>query len=202
MQDDDRRPALYQAFDHAAQVTDRVQPGQLALPTACPDYDVAALVDHLVGAAHRTVALGRGESPTAAEFPHVELSDAPQEIRRAGGEARAAWADDARLRATVTMPWGETYTGSTLVDMYLAELATHAWDLADATGQELSADDLAGTALAGARAMLRPEYRNTMGKGNPYGSELTPPAGATPWEGLAAFMGRSPVGAAPGAPAA
>ena len=32
-------------------------------------------------------------------------------------------------------PWGEEYTGATLVDMYLAELAAHAWDLARATGQ-------------------------------------------------------------------
>ena len=32
------------------------------------------------------------------------------------------------------MPWGEEYTGATLVDMYLAELAAHAWDLARATG--------------------------------------------------------------------
>ena len=199
MQDDDRRPALYQAFEHAAEVTERVEPGQLGLPTACPDYDVAALVDHLVGAAHRTVALGRGENPTAAEFPHVELAEAPQELRHAGDEAREAWADDVWLEATVTMPWGETYTGSTLVDMYLAELTTHTWDLADGTGQELSDDDLASTALAGARAMLRPEYRNTMGRGNPFGSELAPPPGATPWEGLAAFMGRSSVRAAPAA---
>jgi uncharacterized protein (TIGR03086 family) len=199
MPNEDRRPALYRAFDHAAEVTERVDPSQLGLPTACPEYDVAALVDHLVGAAHRTVALGRGENPTAAEFPHVELAEAPQQLRRAGDEARAAWADDARLEATVTMPWGETYTGSTLVDMYLAELATHAWDLADATGLELPEKDLAGTALLAARAMLRPEYRNTMGKGNPFGSELAPTPGATPWECLAAFMGRSSVRTAPAA---
>jgi hypothetical protein len=31
------------------------------------------------------------------------------------------------------MPWGEEYTGATLVDMYLAELAAHTWDLARAT---------------------------------------------------------------------
>ena len=33
------------------------------------------------------------------------------------------------------MPWGEEYPGGIVVDMYLAELATHAWDLARATGQ-------------------------------------------------------------------
>ena len=40
------------------------------------------------------------------------------------------------------MPWGEDYLGTTLVNMYLAELAAHAWDLAFATGQldRLAAD--------------------------------------------------------------
>ena len=45
------------------------------------------------------------------------------------------------------MPWGEEYTGATLVDMYLAELTAHAWDLARATGQidKLDFPRLAGT---------------------------------------------------------
>ncbi|MHB8328593.1 MAG: TIGR03086 family metal-binding protein, partial [Acidimicrobiales bacterium] len=189
----DRRPALFQAFEHAADVVAGVEPGQLGLPSACPEYDVAALVDHLVGAGHRAVALGRGETPTGDEFPHVELADAPEQLRRAGKEAQAAWSDDARLAATITMPWGETYTGSTLVDMYLAELATHAWDLAAATDQ-LSAlhTELAVTALDGARSMLKPEYRNLMGDGSPFGTEVQAPVEATAWERLAAFMGRQP----------
>ncbi len=40
-----------------------------------------------------------------------------------------------QLVARHAMPWGEEYTGATLVDMYLAKLAAHAWDLARATGQ-------------------------------------------------------------------
>jgi len=77
------------------------------------------------------------------------------------------------------MPWGETYTGFTLVDMYLAELATHTWDLAAATDQLGRLDsDLAATALDGARAMLKPGYRNLMGDGSPFGTEV--PAGPEP----------------------
>jgi hypothetical protein len=50
------------------------------------------------------------------------------------------------------MPWGEVYTGATLVDMYLAELAAHAWGLARATGQIDKLDpSLALPALEGAR---------------------------------------------------
>jgi hypothetical protein len=45
---------------------------------------------------------------------------------------------------------GEEYTGATLVDMYVAELAAHAWDLARATGQVDKLDpSLAWPALEG-----------------------------------------------------
>jgi uncharacterized protein (TIGR03086 family) len=189
----DHRLALFQAYEQAAAVVEGVEPVQLGGPTPCPDYDVATLVDHLVGAARRAVALGRGETPTGEEFPHVELAAAPAALRSAGREAQAAWSDDARLGAMLTMPWGETYSGTTLVDMYLAELAAHAWDLAVATDQLGRLDcDLAGTALDGARAMLKPEYRNRMGEGSPFGSEVPAPGDATAWERLAAFMGRQP----------
>lgn len=189
----DHRAPLVRSYSHAADVVAGVTPGQLNASTPCPAYDVGALVDHLVGAGHRAVALGRGQTPTGEDFPHVELTRAPDELRQAGADAEQAWSDDARLAANVTMPWGETYTGSTLVDMYLAELATHAWDLAMATGQLDRLDqDLAPVALDAARAMLKPEYRNMVEPGSPFGSQVPAPADATAWEALAAFMGRQP----------
>lgn len=189
----DRRSAFFTAYDHAASMVERVEPSQLRGPTPCPDYDVATLVDHLVGAGERAVALGRGERPSGVEFPHVELAGAPEQLRRAGEQARRAWAADSSLDAKVEMPWGETYDGATLVDMYLAELAAHTWDLAFATGNLEHLDDrLAPTALDGARAMLKPQYRNLQAPGSPFGSEVEPPAGAGAWERFAAFMGRSP----------
>jgi len=189
----DRRPALFQAYRHAAELVASVEPDELRLPTPCADFDVAALVDHLVGAGHRAVALGRGEAPSGEEFPHVELGDAPEQLRRAGKDAETAWAGDACLSATIEMPWGETYTGATVVDMYLAELATHTWDLAVATGQVGRLEpELAATSLEAAQAMLKPEYRNLVGPGSPFGAEVEAPAGATAWERLASFMGRQP----------
>jgi uncharacterized protein (TIGR03086 family) len=186
----DRRAALVAAYDHAAQVVAAVRPDQLAGPTPCPDYDVATLVDHLVGAGWRTVELGRGHTPTGAEFPHVDLAEAPGQLRKAGGEAATAWTAD-RLTATTTMPWGQTYNGFTLVDMYLSELMAHAWDLAVATGHRPSCDqDLAAAALTAAHAMLRPEYRDMMGVGNPFGAEQPAGDGASTLERFAAFMGR------------
>ena len=91
------------------------------------------------------------------------------------------------------MPWGEEYTGANLVDMYLAELATHAWDLARATRQLDRLDpSLALPALEGARAWIKPQYRDLVEPGAPFGAEVPLPAGADNWERLAAFMGRDP----------
>ena len=189
----DRREPFVAAYAYAAEVVAGVRPDQLAGPTPCPDYDVGTLIDHLVGAGWRAVALGRGETPTGEEFPHVELTDAPEQLRKAGHEAAAAWTED-RLSTTTTMPWGETYAGSTLVDMYLSELIAHGWDLAVAIDQTPSCDEeLASSALAAARAMLRPEYRDMMGLGNPFGAEQPAGDDATTLDRFAAFMGR-PIG--------
>jgi hypothetical protein len=80
----------------------------------------------------------------------VELSDAPGQLRHAAEDAAQAWDDDSTLSSKFTMPWGEEYTGATLVDMYLAELAAHAWDLARATRQIDELDpSVAVTALEG-----------------------------------------------------
>ncbi len=118
-------------------------------------------------------------TPPGDESPHVELSDAPAQLRCAAKETAEAWADEAALSSRFTMPWGEEYTGATLVDMYLAELAAHAWDLARATGQpdlaratgQLDRLDpsLALPALDGARAMIKPQYRNMVELGAPFG---------------------------------
>jgi uncharacterized protein (TIGR03086 family) len=194
MAEPERRGTLVASYENAAVIVSAISHEQLAHPTPCPKYDVAALVDHLVEAGNRAAALGRGQTPPPGdESPHVELSDAPAQLRRAAKEAAAAWDDDSALSSTFTMPWGEQYTGFTLVDMYLTELATHAWDLAKATGQLDKLDgSLARPALDGARAMIKPQYRDMVEPGAPFGVEVPSPLSADGWERLAAFMGRDP----------
>jgi uncharacterized protein (TIGR03086 family) len=190
----DRRPALLESYEHAALIVSGITGAQVTLPTPCPGYDVAGLIDHLVEAARRAAALGRGRTPPAGDdSPHVDLADAPARLRGAAAEAAQAWRDDARLSSAFTMPWGEEYSGATLVNMYLAELAAHAWDLALATGQlDRLEPSLAASALDGARAMIKPEYRDMLAPGSPFGAEVPPPLDADDWDRLAAFMGRHP----------
>jgi uncharacterized protein (TIGR03086 family) len=183
-----------ESYENAAVIVSGISVAQVTLRTPCPGYDVAGLIDHTVEAAYRAAALGRGETPPAGDgSTHLELADAPTQLRRAAEEAAQAWADDSRLSSPFTMPWGEEYPGATLVNMYLAELAAHAWDLALATGQLDRLDpSLAVSALDGARAMIKPEYRDMVATGSPFGAEVSPPPDADDWERLAAFMGRDP----------
>jgi uncharacterized protein (TIGR03086 family) len=194
MGDPDRRSTLFASYENAAVIVSAISHEQLAHPTPCPKYDVAALIDHLVEAGNRAAALGRGQTPPPGdESPHVELSDAAAQLRRSAQEAAVAWDSDSALSSTFTMPWGEEYTGASLVDMYLAELATHAWDLAQATRQLDRLDrSLALPALEGARALIKPQYRDMVEPGAPFGAEVPLPPGADNWERLAAFMGRDP----------
>jgi uncharacterized protein (TIGR03086 family) len=192
MTDPDRRSTLFDSYENAAMIVSGIDAEQLGHATPCPNYDVAGLIDHLVEAGHRAAALGGGQAPPPGdESPHVELSDAPGQLRCGAQEAEQAWNDESRLSSRFTMPWGEEYTGATLVDMYLAELAAHSWDLARATEQVHRLDpSIAAPALEGARAMIKPQYRNMVEPGVPFGAEVAPPDGADDWDRLAAFMGR------------
>lgn len=190
----DRRSLLIDGYENAALIVSGIRADQLHDPTPCSGYDVERLIDHLVEAGRRAAALGRGQAPPPGDAsPHVDLTDAPNALRNAAQEAAAAWADDARLTAVATMPWGQQYTGAALVEMYLLELAAHAWDLARATGQlDRLALELAEPALNCARAFIKKEFRNTVGPGAPFGDELPPPPGADDWERFVAFTGRDP----------
>lgn len=189
----DYRLQLFLSYDQAVALVDAVNASQLHDPTPCSAMDVAALLDHLVFASRRAAVIGRGETPSGddANNPHVELDDVPSAIRVAASESKEGWSDDASLTRTITMPWGETYSGAALAGMYLVEIATHGWDLASATGTTNLLDEQLGVdTLALAQSTIKPDFRNV--EGNPFGPQVEPPAEATSWEQLAAFMGRTP----------
>ena len=197
MADSDRRSTLWNSYENAAVIVSGIDAGELGHPTPCPGYDVAGLIDHLVEAGHRAAAVGRGQAPPPGDgSPHVELSDAPGQLRSAAEQAAQAWGDDSSLSLRYAMPWGEEYTGAALVDMYLAELAAHAWTWPGPPGRPAS------WTLPSPRPALppggpghgsKPQYRNMAGPGAPFrgGGPLAPPV-LTTGERLAAFTGRDP----------
>ena len=123
-----------------------VDDGELAGPTPCPDWSVAALLDHLMGlsfaftqaARKRTDAPGTAGPPPEPSAQHLSrhwrhrLPVLLEDLAN-GWKDPAAWTGTAQAGG-VQMP------AAAVGAVAMNELIMHSWDLAKATGQEYFAD--------------------------------------------------------------
>ena len=151
---EDPRLAFAKAVALGTAVIGRVSPQQLTNPTPCPEYDVRALLGHLVTVLRRVAALGRGDDPFAPQVTAAVDADAFQQAwMAAANDVDDAWADDSVLQRTVRLPWKED-TGAAIVASYVNEVTVHTWDLATATGQRPAWDpEVLSLAFDGIRFM-------------------------------------------------
>ena len=166
-----------------------VRDDQWSLPTPCPDYDVRALVNHMLGwvqvfdaGCHHRAFDG---DPTAYRFG----PDPAAEFRSAAGSLVDGWTEFG-LDRPVRIMSGEM-PGESVFNITVMEYLTHGWDLAKATSQATDLNPgLAEGLLAGARQAIQPAFRGPDGK-SPFGPEQQAPAGASNADRLAAFLGRT-----------
>ncbi|RKS72618.1 uncharacterized protein (TIGR03086 family) [Motilibacter peucedani] len=162
-----------------------VRPEQLHDPTPCPDYDVSALVGHVV-AWVRVFASGLAEGEPV-EQPDVFVADDPAAEFRA---ATAQALDGVRrlgLDREVHLTSGGVPARSAL-RMMIGEYVAHGWDLATATGQPVPyTDDVADLAADGMAPMLLDEYR---GPGMPFAHAVPVGDDARPLVRFLCFTGR------------
>ena len=117
----------------------------LTAPTPCPEWTVAALLDHLMGlslafaqaARKLTDEAGAGPppAPSAANLPPHWRSRMPVLLE----ELATAWKDPAAWTGTA-QAGGVTMPAADMGVVAMNELVMHSWDLAQATGQEFAAD--------------------------------------------------------------
>jgi uncharacterized protein (TIGR03086 family) len=128
-----------------AEFTERVRqvrPDQWRGPTACSDWDVRGLVNHIVNEDRWTVPIMAGS--TVAEvgdrFDGDLLGDDPAgNTADAAREAEAAVCEPGALDRVVHLSFGDTPAGEYVLQL-LADHLIHAWDLAAATGQDRRLD--------------------------------------------------------------
>ena len=185
----DPRARLAESQAWVAGLIDAVTPEQLAAPTPCDEWDVRALLEHLLAVQGRIEAVPRGEDINALpRFIDLPSGDAAAAFRAAAVRAQDAWSDDASLTRAVTVPWG-TVPGASALEGYVREHLAHGWDLAVATGQNPEADaDLAAFGLATAREGVPAEPR---GGFIPFEAVVEPAPDAGPTERLANWLGRT-----------
>ena len=170
----------------AAEVMARVSTDQLSLPTPCEEWNVAEVADHIVGGVANLAARLRGEEPKEEAFG----PEFPADLAAAAAAAatRAACAMPGAIDRRVDTPFGEQ-PATVLINLRIAELLVHSWDLATATGQPTDfAPELSEQCLT--------QWRTILGEGarpepSPIGQPLPAPPDATSADRLAAFFGRT-----------
>lgn len=186
---------LLPAFEHAvastAEIVKATPADKLDAATPCREWDVHALLNHVIGTLWLAEALLSDQAPrhpmAPGGLPPVDLAglDPAAAYAEAATAALAATAGDALTRRHTT-PLGEM-PGPGLAGFTTLDILVHGWDLARATGQPADLDGrLAAHVLAFAQqALATPESRAArIGPAMPVASD------APVTQRLIAFVGR------------
>ena len=119
---------LQTAYDRTTASVEALTSEDLHRPTPCAEWDVRALVAHIVAGTDGLVAVLRGEEP---DWGKDSLGDDPLAVlRQARDEALAAWSEPGAVETpSRQMP------GMRVVDFAMADAVAHSWDLAAALGR-------------------------------------------------------------------
>lgn len=178
---------LAAAMQASRTVLANIKPEQLQDPTPCASWDVAGLIDHLVGAQTFFRAGLLGEKPAEAD-EKPSAGDYLAQYDAATRSCLEAFGAEGALDGIVSLPFGDM-PGTALMGLAINDTLTHGWDLAKATGQSTDiAPELSAAVLEQARSAIQPSFRGD--EGAPFGPEKEAPAGANNADKLAAFLGR------------
>jgi len=173
-------------------VARETKPDQLAAPTPCAEYDVRALVNHLLFWGPSLVGAGRKElvPPPAGSESDVDLAggDWLAALERHVGELVAVWSEPAAWQGVTRMGGELELPGDLVGGMVTGELVLHGWDLARATGQRPEWDE-------GLAEFVYAEVARTADQGRAlgvYGPATTAAADASALDRALALSGRDP----------
>lgn len=163
-----------------AAVVGGIRPDQLDNPTACADFTVRGVLEHMIGGARTFAAAFRGLEPRQPDTSDVLEGFGPALT----GLAEAMHSPGA-LERTIHAPFGDV-PGDSFARFVVLDGLVHGWDLATATGQSYEPPDgLVAEVVAFGRQAVEP-----LRDGTTFGAAIEPPPSATPIERLAAFTGR------------
>jgi uncharacterized protein (TIGR03086 family) len=179
----DEVATLELALAQTDRVVSSVRDDEWTRSTPCEGWDVSKVLSHLVVVLRKFRVAAEGGTPQWGDAEPLE-GDLVDAYRQASAGLRAAWRAPGALDST---------QAAFTLGMQRTEVVLHGWDLARGVGRTGDLDpELAESALAFARDMLRPEYRGTSAEGKHFGHEVPVPADAPAYDRLAGWMGRSP----------
>ncbi|WP_035844973.1 TIGR03086 family metal-binding protein [Kitasatospora azatica] len=185
----DPRSLYTRTLDQLEKVFAAVTPADLDRPTPCTEYDLRALLGHVIGGIHRIAYIGEGGRglDIAPMVDRVDDTDWPGALDRARVRVTAAWADEAKLERIVEVPWGEM-PGAMALGGYAMEATTHTWDLVQVVAPGLALDEELAQISLGIAQQALPAERSR--EGLPFGPAREVPADASAYARLAGWLGR------------
>ncbi len=188
----------YEAFERAvastADIVKTVRQDQMTAPTPCSEWDVRALLNHMIGTLWLSQGLLSDSQPrylmAPGGLPDVDLAgaDPVAAYAEASAAALAAAGDgDALTRLHVT-PLGEM-PGPVLAGFTILDIFVHGWDLARATGQSAVLDDAVAAHVMG---FAQQALDGEQARGGRIGPAVAVPESAPLGDRLAGYLGRQP----------
>lgn len=163
---------------------------QLTDPTPCSEWNVQQVMEHVVGATDFFADVAElGSSPEGRNWPEYSPEDLVPAFRRHAERLLAAFGGDGAMGRSMLLPSGQT-TGQAAIQVAIAELFIHSWDLATATHQPFGEGDVAEALLASGYMDICAQVRDDPSA--PFAAAVPIPRGASAVDRLAAFLGRDP----------
>ena len=184
----DLRALHRRALDDTTALLADLTPADLDRPTPCADWDLRALLAHMVGQNDGfAAAVADPETPASAFAPGPP--DGWEKSAHALAEAFAAAPLDREVRLAELHPI-HRFPIPTVVGIQLIDAVVHAWDVATALGRTYRPDDELLAAAVAITAMIPAEG----GRGEPGSAfgEVVPPAQPDDeWVAVLAHLGRA-----------
>jgi uncharacterized protein (TIGR03086 family) len=183
-------PELADAAGATAVVVDNVTPTELGGRTPCDEWDVQALLNHIIlWSSYSLERRAQGESvaPELMERDFAAAPDFAADYRAQLDRALAAWADPAVWDRELDM-MGTKTPAANIGALIIAELVLHGWDLAAATGQDYVVSDRAAEAALQAVEANAEIFRQYKGFADPVPTAADAPV----LDRVLALSGRNP----------
>jgi uncharacterized protein (TIGR03086 family) len=163
----------------APEELDAIKAAEAAL-AICPEFTITQLTDHLIGS---VTALG---GAAGAEFPGTATGTLEARLAEAAQAAMEAW--NARGADGAVKVGPSELPATTALGILSIEFLVHAWDFAQATGQQIAVpEELSAHVLGAAHTIITPAGRASVGFDDP----VEPGPDAQALDRLIAFTGRS-----------
>jgi uncharacterized protein (TIGR03086 family) len=186
----DQVATMHKVIEMTGRVVDNIEPSQLDNPTPCTEWTVRDVLNHVTGGATMFGLCVRDGAVPDEKFGALMTgdnlgTDFKASFHHAADDAEESFAIPGAMDRIVKLPFGEMPAGDAL-NIAIFDVATHAVDLARATGQHVSDTELLEAALATGRQMVGPELRAP----GVFGAEQPVADSASVEDRLLAFAGR------------